>query len=100
MKKVSLVLAIVALSLTSTFAIAQNSEEATVETNLVMQEKVEISLSELPTAVSDVLTADYADFEAVKAFKSSVDGKDIYEVELKNEDSSLAIAFDAEGNVV
>ncbi len=100
MKKVSLVVAIVALGLTSTFAIAQNSVEPAVETNLVMQDKVEIPLSELPAAISDALTANYADYEAVKAFKSSVDGNDIYEVEMKNEESSVTIAFDTEGNVV
>jgi len=100
MKKVSLVLAIVALSLTSSFAIAQNAEEPIVETNLVIQEKVEISLSELPAAISDALTANYADYEAVKAFKSSVDGRNLYELELKNEDSSVTITFDEEGNVV
>lgn len=100
MKKVSLVLAIMALSVTGSYAIAQNSVEPTVETNLVMQDKVEIPLSELPAAISDALAANYADYEAVKAFKSSADGNDIYEVEMKNEDSTVTIAFDAEGNVV
>lgn len=100
MKKVSLVVAVMALGLTSTFAFAQNSSEPIVETNLVIQDKVEIPLSELPAAISDALAANYADFEAVKAFKSSADGKDLYEVELKNEDSTVTIAFDAEGNEV
>jgi len=100
MKKVSLVLAVVALSLTSTFAIAQNSVETTVETSVVSQDKVEIPLSELPVTVSEALSANFAEYEAVKAYKSSVDGNDIFEVEMTNGDSTVTMAFDAEGNVV
>ncbi len=100
MKKVSLVLAVVALSLTSSFAIAQNSVEPTIETSLVAQDKVEIPLSELPAAVSEAISANYAEYEAVKAFKSSFNGKEIFEVEMTNEDSTITIVFDAEGNVV
>ncbi|HBS12145.1 MAG TPA: hypothetical protein DEO36_06305 [Flavobacteriaceae bacterium] len=113
MKKVSYVFAVAVLSLISTTAFAQEEAvadvaEATtteevveaVATEATPQERTEIELSELPEAVATAVTTDFAGYTADKAFKSSVDGKDIFTIQLSKDGEAVEANYTAEGKVV
>jgi len=102
MKKLSYVIAFTALSLLSVNSFAQDVADATeaTTTEAVAQEKVEIQLSELPEAVATAVGADFQGYTAEKAFKSSVDGQDIYTVQLSKDGEAIEVNFNAEGKVV
>jgi hypothetical protein len=65
------------------------------------KDKKEISVSELPPAVSAQLQSqDYTGWTINKAFKKEKDGETIYAVELKNGEEMKKVKFDAQGNIL
>ena len=104
MKKLSYLIAVAVLSLVSTTSFAQDVAEVTdvaVEVvESVEQEKVEIQLSELPEAVATAIGADFEGYTAEKAFKSSVDGQDIFTIQLSKDGEAIEVNYNAEGKVV
>jgi hypothetical protein len=65
------------------------------------KDKKEISVSQLPPAVSAQLqTQDYSGWTVSKAWKKEKDGETKYAVELKNGDEIKKVKFDAQGNVL
>lgn len=66
------------------------------------KDKKEISVSQLPPAVSAQLqTQDYSGWTVSKAWKKEKAGEDvIYGVELKNGEEIKKVKFDAQGNVL
>ncbi len=97
MRKLSFLFLVAALSLVSTTAFAQEVQK---EVKAVVQEKVEIKLSELPEAVTKALGEQFADATAEKAYKETQDGQDIYHVRLENDGAYTMVHFDAEGKVL
>ena len=97
MRKLSFLFLVAALSLVSTTAFAQEVQK---EVKEVVQEKVEIKLSELPEAVTKALGEQFADATAEKAYKETQDGQDIYHVKLEKEGAYTMVHFDAEGKVL
>lgn len=65
------------------------------------KDKKEISVSQLPPAVSAQLqTQDYSGWTVSKAWKKEKDGETTYAVELKNGNELKKVKFDAQGNVL
>jgi len=97
MRKLSILLAFAVLSLVSTTTFAQEVKE---EVKEVIQDKVEIQISELPEAVTKTLGEQFAEFTAEKAYKSVLDEKEVYYVKLVKDGEYNVVLIDAEGNVI
>jgi len=97
MRKLSFLLAFAVLSLVSTTSFAQDMKE---EVKEVVQDKVEVQISELPAAVTKTLGEQFAEYSAEKAFKSVQDGKDVYYVKLVKDEAHEIVLIDAEGIVL
>jgi len=97
MRKLSILLAFAVLSLVSTTTFAQEAKE---EVKEVVQDKVEIQISELPEAVTKTLGEQYAEYNAEKAYKSVLDEKEVYYVKLVKDGEYNVVLIDAEGNVI
>ncbi len=97
MRKLSILLAFAVLSLVSTTTFAQETKE---EVKEIVQDKVEIQISELPEAVTKTLGEQFAEFTAEKAYKSVLDEKEVYYVKLVKDGEYNVVLIDAEGNVV
>ncbi|MDY7394797.1 hypothetical protein UMM65_06060 [Aureibaculum sp. 2210JD6-5] len=100
MRKLSFLVAFAVMSLVSTATFAQEVEETVVEAVAQQEEKVEIQVSELPEAVTAALAADFADYSADKAYKTTKDEQEVYWVVLSKEDANIKVLFDAEGKVI
>ena len=96
MRKLSFLIAFTTLSLISTTTFAQEAQA----TEVVQQEKVEIKTSDLPEAVTKAVAADFQGYTIDKAFKSSIEGQDIFTVQLSKDGEALEINYTAEGKVV
>ncbi len=97
MRKLSILLAFAVLSLVSTTTFAQEVKE---EAQEVVQDKVEIQISELPEAVTKTLGEQFAEYTAEKAYKSILDEKEVYYVKLVKDGEYNVVLIDAEGNVI
>lgn len=97
MRKLSILLAFAVLSLVSTTTFAQETKE---EVKEIVQDKVEIQISELPEAVTKTLGEQFAEFTAEKAYKSVLDEKEVYYVKLVKDGEYNVVLIDAEGNVI
>ncbi len=93
MRKLGLLLAFAVLSLVSTTTFAEEVQE-------VVQEKVEVQISELPEAVTKTLGEQFAEYAAEKAYKSILDEKEVYYVKLAKGEEYIKVLIDAEGNVI
>jgi len=101
MKKLSFLFLVTALSLVSITAFAQEvQQEVKAITEVVVQEKVEIKLSELPEAVTKALGEQFAESTAEKAYKATQDGQDIYHVKLEKDGTYTMVHFDTDGKVL
>lgn len=102
MKKLSYLIVITALSLISTTTFAQEvKEKMKMEVKETLQsEKVEVNLSELPEAVTDVLGDEFAGYTAKKAYKTKKENKEVYFIKLEKEGKYLKVLIDSKGNVV
>jgi len=96
MRKLSFLIAFAVLSLISTATFAQEEQA----TENVQQEKAEIQLGDLPEAVATAVTADFQGYTAEKAFKSSIDGQDIFTIQLSKDGEAFEVNYNAEGKVV
>jgi hypothetical protein len=59
-----------------------------------------IALDKLPKAVTDAIKKAYPDGELKKAEKEKADGKETYEVVVKNKDETLEIILTPEGKIL
>lgn len=100
MRKLSFLVAFAVMSLVSTATFAQEVEEAVVEAAAQQQEKVEVQVSELPEAITAAIAADFADYSADKAYKTTKDEQEVYWVVLSKEDAKIKVLFDAAGKVI
>lgn len=100
MKKLSLLFTAMMLFVISTTAFTSQFEKTSLIVLSDVQEKVEIPLSDLPDAVSNALSENYAGYIAEKAYKSTNDGVVVYYVDLVKDGESITLKFDAEGNVL
>ncbi len=98
MRKLSYLIVFVTLSLTST-VFAQDVVEATAET--IQQEKSEIQVGELPEAITNAITSEFSNYTAGKAFKSILDGQEVYYVQLTKDDTaSIEVLFNNAGKII
>jgi len=98
MKKLSYLIVFVTLSLTNT-VFAQDIVEASTET--IQQEKNEIQIGELPEAITNALTSEFSNYTTNKAFKSTLDGQEVYYVQLTNTDvTSIEVLFNNAGKII
>ena len=101
MRKLSFLFLVAALSLVSTTAFAQEvQKEVKAVVKEVAQEKVEIKLSELPEAVTDVLGDEFAEFTAEKAYKAQKNNADVFYIKLKKDGKYTKVLIDATGKVL
>ncbi len=105
MKKFSLVIVFAVFALVSTTTFAQEgmevaAQDATEAVQEVVQEKVEVQISELPEAVTKTLATEFVDYTAEKAFQTTENEKVVYYVGLTKENEALTVVIDAEGNIV
>ncbi len=100
MRKFSLVIVFAVFALVSTTSFAQEAEAAVEVAQEVLQEKVEVNVSELPEAVTKTLTEEFADYTADKAFQATENEKTVYYIDLIKENEALTVVIDADGNVV
>ncbi|MCF6348097.1 MAG: hypothetical protein L3J20_07340 [Flavobacteriaceae bacterium] len=89
MKKLSILLAFAVLSLVSTIAFAQET-----------QDKVEVQISELPEVVTKVLEKQFVGYAVDKAYKTVQNEKEVYYVKLLNGEEYIKVLIDAEGNII
>jgi len=67
----------------------------------VQQEKNEIQVGELPEAITNTLTSEFSNFTAGKAFKSTLDGQEVYYIQLvKSDATSIEVLFNNAGKII
>lgn len=102
MKKLSYLIVFVMLSLISTTAFAQEIKgKVKMESKEMLQkEKVEVKLSELPEAVTDVLGDEFDGYTAKKAYKATKKNKEVFYIKLEKEGKYIKVLIDTEGQVI
>jgi len=101
MRKLSFLFLFAALSLLTTTTFAQEmKEEVKATATKVVQEKVEIKLSELPEAVTKVLGEEFAEFTAAKAYKEKKDNVAVFYIKLKKDGKYTKVIIDDTGKVL
>lgn len=102
MKKLSYLIVFVMLSLISTTTFAQEvKEKVKMESKEMLQkEKVEVKLSELPEAVTDVLGDEFDGYTAKKAYKATKENKEVFYIKLEKEGKYIKVLIDTEGQVI
>ena len=102
MKKLSYLIVFAALSLISTTTIAQEVKVPVKNAvkEMLQEEKVEVNLSELPEAVTDVLSDEFEGYTAKKAYKAIKEDKEVFYIKLEKEGEYIKVLIDAEGNVI
>lgn len=102
MRKLSSLLAIALFALISTTTFAQEEKEVKDQdqAKIMLQDKTEVQISELPEAVTKTLNETYADYTAKKAYKATKDDHEVYYVKLQKEGAYKKVLIDAEGNVI
>ncbi len=96
MKTIKLILAaaIFTLATTSSFS---HTLELNNKTTIYSQDREEIAVSDLPSAVTKAIEADYPDHTITKAFKSTANEKTTYHVVLSKGTESVEVSFDESG---
>ena len=104
MRKLSVLLTFAVLILVSTTTFAQEVKEEIKDKvqakKELVQEKVEVQLSELPDAVTKTLGENFAEFTAKKAYKVVKDGKTNYYVKLLKGEEYIKVLIDDQGKVL
>ena len=102
MKKLNYLIVFVMLSLISTTTFAQEvKEKVKMESKEILQkEKVEVKLSELPEAVTDVLGDEFDGYRAKKAYKATKENKEVFYIKLEKEGKYIKVLIDTEGQVI
>jgi len=100
MKKIKLffVFALTIAIGTTAFAFNFTNNDSVIEKPV--QDKVEIAISDLPSAISDLLSKDFDGYVVDKAFTSEKDGSTVYYVDLSKDGQVVTILFDENGNVI
>ncbi len=98
MRRLSYLIVLVTLSLTST-VFAQDIAETSAET--IQEVKNEIQVGELPEAITNALTSEFSNYTAGKAFKSILDGQEVYYVQLAKADATnIEVLFNNAGKII
>ena len=100
MKNLNFILVVVAVFLVSTISIANTIDGVDLKIEKINQDRLEISISDLPEAVTNTLKTDFAEFTPEKAYKSTKDDTVFYYVQIKKDDIIIEILFDDEGNAL
>lgn len=102
MKKLNYLIVFVTLSFLSTTTFAQEvKEKVKMESKEMLQkEKVEVKLSELPEAVTDVLEDEFDGYTAKKAYKATKENKEVFYIKLEKEGKYIKVLIDTEGQVI
>ncbi len=100
MKKIKLFFVFVLTIALSTTVFALNLTEFIPVIEIPVQDKVEIPLNELPSAISDLLENDFAGYTVDKAYTSEKEGNTVYYVNLSKDGQIVTILFDKDGNVI
>ena len=98
MKKI--ILSAMLLGLVATTAV--QATPATTNTLVAaQQQETPVKPEDLPAPIKQVLSGDeYKDWSIVTAYKSTVDGKDIYKINFKKGEETKLIKFNPDGSVV
>ena len=93
MKKLSYLIVFAALSLISTTTIAQEVKVPVKNAvkEMLQEEKVEVNLSELPEAVTDVLSDEFEGYTAKKAYKAIKEDKEVFYIKLEKEGEYIKV---------
>ena len=104
MKKLSVLVtfAVLVLASTTTFAqkVKEEIKEVVKEKKELVQDKVEVQLSELPEAVTKTLGEKFSEFTAKKAYKVVKGEKVVYYVKLLKGEEHIKVLVDAKGKVI
>ncbi|HHC80947.1 MAG TPA: hypothetical protein ENK46_13770 [Flavobacteriia bacterium] len=101
MRKLIYVFVFAAIGLVSTTTFAQEDKEnskAAIQEKV--QDKVEVTINELPEAVTKTLGEQYAAYTAEKAYKATKDKKEVYYVKLVKGEDYIKVLIDADGKVI
>ena len=102
MKKLNYLIVFVMLSVISTTTFAQEVKEKVKKESkeMLQKEKVEVQLSELPEAVTDVLGDEFDGYIAKKAYKATKDNKEVFYIKLEKEGKYIKVLIDTAGQVI
>ena len=98
MRKLSFTVLVVAMSIMSISAFAQ--EETTEVVEIVQEEAIEIQVNELPEAVTKAIANDLAGYKAEKAFKTLQNQEEVFWIVLLKDDTKIKVLFNSEGKVI
>jgi len=97
MRKLSFLLVFTIISFIGTNVFSQVEEVVEV----IEQERVEILISDLPEAITNAISSDFADYTTEKVFIATQEEQDVYSVQLtKANDTGIEVLFDAAGKVI
>jgi hypothetical protein len=86
---------------TDTVALEESNQYRIDDMEADDKDRKEISVSELPTVITDKLqSADYSGWTVGKVYSKEKNGETMYKVELKQGDETKKVKFDAQGNVI
>ena len=98
MRKLSFVVALVAMTLVYTSASAQKQITPTID--VTQQELIEIPVHELPNAIIAVVTADFTEHSKTHAFKTLKDNKEVHLVVYTKNSVQEEVVFNKEGKIL
>ncbi len=102
MKKLNYLIVLGVFGLINTTMYAQEviQKVKTEVKEILQEEKVEVKLSELPEAVTDVLEDEFVGYTAKKAYKTKKEDKEVFYIKLEKEGKYIKVLIDAGGTVI